>query len=55
MFRRKTWEKSNVPSVFDCQTLLDWWAANKKAYELPRQSPDFKGSADLWKWKRTGK
>ena len=41
--------------AFDRQSLLDWWAANKKAYELPRQSPDFKGSADLWKWKRTGK
>ena len=54
-WRSKIWEKSNVPSVFDCQTLLDWWAANKKAYELPRQSPDFKGSADLWMWKRTGK
>ena len=54
-WRSKIWEKSNVPSAFDRQTLLDWWAANKKAYELPRQSPDIKGSADLWKWKRTGK
>lgn len=43
------------PNAFDRQSLLDWWAANKDAYELPRQSPDFKGSADLWKWKRTGK
>lgn len=42
------------PKAFDRQSLLDWWAANKKMYELPRQSPNFKGSADLWKWKRTG-
>lgn len=43
------------PKAFDRRTLLDWWAANRTAYELPRQSPGFKGSADLWKWKRTGK
>ena len=54
---RSRWRKelNTDPKAFDRQTLLDWWAANKKAYELPRQSPDFRGSADLWKWKRTGK
>ncbi len=54
---RSRWRKEldTDPKAFDRRTLLDWWAANKKAYELPRQSPDFKGSADLWKWKRTGK
>ena len=43
------------PKAFDRRTLLDWWEENKKAYELPRQALGFKGSADLWKWKRTGK
>ena len=54
---RSRWRKEldADPKAFDRRTLLDWWEENKKAYELPRQALGFKGSADLWKWKRTGK
>lgn len=45
------WICHDVP-VFNKAGLLEWWAKNSKRYELPRQSANFKGSAQLGKWRR---
>ena len=34
------------------EALLSWWRENRQRYALPKQSPNFKGTPGLEKWKR---
>lgn len=45
------WPSKNKPALTK-EGLLKWWKENASRYELPRQAPDFNGSAMLEKWER---
>lgn len=45
------WPVGNAP-VLNKEGLLKWWKKNCTRYELPQQFANFRGSSQLWKWKR---
>ena len=45
------WPVGNAP-VLNKEGLLKWWKKNCTRYEVPQQFANFRGSSQLWKWKR---
>ena len=45
------WPVGNAP-ILNKEGLLKWWKKNCTRYELPQQFANFRGSSQLWKWKR---
>lgn len=45
------WPVGNAP-VLNKEGFLKWWKKNCTRYEVPQQFANFRGSSQLWKWKR---